>query len=121
MSACPSQYRCLLRRCDPGVTWKQGGVTRSLNKELIGHRNYDAWCAAMEAWNEARRNTRDVNARPEKSWDKERWWSEFGMVSIALGFGAAAGVSTGALGFPVVAVGHVIWMVRCRKRNATAA
>lgn len=113
-------HRCLIKKCDPGVTWKQGGVERTLRKELIGHRNYGVWCTAMEKWNAKRGNNGKAEDQ-SKTWGNERWWSEFGVVSLALGLTTAAvgTVGTGgaaAFGFPVVAVGHVIWTVRSNKR-----
>ncbi|CAM9634780.1 unnamed protein product [Ectocarpus sp. 12 AP-2014] len=103
-------FRCLSKRCDPGVTWKQDGEEKRLGVELMGHRLYNDWCFAMECWEARHATTNSTGRRPLDSPQRNDWWSlgEYGGVSVALGLSAFATVS---LGCPLVCVGPVIWTV----------
>ncbi|CAM9367491.1 unnamed protein product [Ectocarpus fasciculatus] len=101
-------FRCFIKRCDPGVTWKQDGEEKWLGVELMGHRLYDDWCGAMERWNERHATTNSTGLRPLDSPQRNDWWSlgEYGAVSVALGLCV---IATTSLGCPLVYVGPVIW------------
>ncbi|CAN0070916.1 unnamed protein product [Ectocarpus sp. 6 AP-2014] len=103
-------FRCLSKRCDPGVTWKQDGDGTSLGVELMGHRLYDDWCEAMARWDARHATTDSTGVRPLDSPQRNDWWSlgDYGGVSVALGLSV---IATASLGCPLVYVGPVIWTV----------
>eukprot|EP00903_Cladosiphon_okamuranus_P011587 g10900.t1 len=107
-------FRYLLPKCNPAVTWIEGGQEASLGTYLYGRPTYNMWVPYMIKWEEDHRSIDNTLSPTTVSYDDDPSSLDMRPVAAALGIAVATLVAAPSLGvglaaIPAVAGGSLIW------------